>query len=72
MPPILASSLFEIFLYLTAGTIFLAILVAGLAVVVWLVAGLTFSATHPGPVRAAALDRTTGNHGQSAKQSGVS
>jgi hypothetical protein len=47
-----ASTLVEILLYLTAGAMFSAILIAGLAVVVWFVAGITFSATHPEPVRA--------------------
>jgi hypothetical protein len=55
-----ASSLFEIFLYLAAGAMFSAILIAALAGVVWLVTALTFSATHPEPVRSKAVARTTG------------
>jgi hypothetical protein len=61
MAVLVTSSLFEIFLYLAAGAMFSAILIAALAVVVWLVAGITFTATHPEPIRSTAVDRTTGS-----------
>jgi hypothetical protein len=56
----LAASLLEVAVYLAALAIFLAIVGAGLAVLVWLVALPTFAATHPEPVPAKELARTPG------------
>jgi hypothetical protein len=59
----LAASLLEIAVYIAVLVIFLAIVSAGLAVVIWLVALPTFAATHPEPTQPTELARTPGHPG---------
>jgi hypothetical protein len=57
---LLASLLIEIGVYLAALAIFLTLAIAGLAVLVWLVAVPTFAATHPEPSQPTEIARTPG------------